>query len=161
MTISGRCSIVFVIEFKVDGAHHLPFRQRRGELRLSQVVAGFQVFFNCPRGMVTDPASPAPSLTSLLSPNHTRWEIKVASGFDWRDGFIETEAPCQQFFSDSLKTNTVGFSAQHYRDKAHIAPGRGRDRVVARAGGGAGFNAIGIEVGAPQQTVAVWLTDFY
>ncbi len=68
----------FIIELKVDGADHLSFAKRRRQLRIRQGIAGFQVF-SCPRGRVIEPASPAPSLASLLSPNQTL-VIKVASG---------------------------------------------------------------------------------
>ena len=37
---------------------------------------------------------------------------------------------------------------------------RGRNQIVARPGGGPGFHAVSVEIRAPQQTVAVRLTDF-
>ncbi len=52
--------------------------------------------------MVTEPASPAPRFTSLLSPNQTRWLTKVASGLIGVT-VSKKRKPQVSNFSDSLK----------------------------------------------------------
>ncbi|MNP35774.1 hypothetical protein D3C76_1291220 [compost metagenome] len=52
--------------------------------------------------MVTEPLSPAPRLTSLLSPNQTRWLTKVASGLIGVT-VSKKRKPQVSSFSDSLK----------------------------------------------------------
>lgn len=69
----------FIIQFKVDGADNLPFGQRRGQLRIIQGVAGLEVFQLAFRQRDGTRLA-RPSFASLLSPNQTRWVMKVASG---------------------------------------------------------------------------------
>lgn len=119
ITINGRCSMDFPLSWKSMVPTTCPFFNGAVSCGSFNVKLAFR-FLSCPRGIVTDPASPAPKLTSRLSPNQTRCVTNVASGLIGVT-VSKKRKPQVSSFSDSLKRILTRFRPQHDRDQAHIA----------------------------------------
>ncbi len=132
--------------------------KRRRELWFVQRKAGLQVLLPT-RNRVTDPASPAPKLTSryIAKPDPLRHEC-VASGLIGVTVSKEAETRVSSF-SDSLKrirsvfapsTTEIGRISPRVAEATRLYP---FPAVVPY------FHAVDMQIGAPQQAVAVWLTN--
>ncbi|MNE25603.1 hypothetical protein D3C80_1189360 [compost metagenome] len=147
----------FAVKLEIDGANHLIFCQWRFQRRLVQLVTGLQVFHLPFRDSDRRIFRYAQRHLANVAKPHFLGNKRLV-GFDRGGGFVEAEAPGQQLFTFA-KADAIARRAQHYRDQTHRAIGGRGHQVMTGATGVTGFNAVNVQVGAPQQTVAVNLAD--